>query len=90
MKIKDNIKPCIKGVAIYPLENSTVNGQESALYLDVIDENNAYSVENPIFRVNGDVAFGINVFDQADGSSNKNGPYSVELFLEDALIFSII
>ena len=90
LKIKDNIKPCIKGVAIYPLKNSMVNGQESALYLDVIDENNAYSVENPIFRVNGDVAFGINVFDQADGSSNKNGPYSIELFIEDALIFSII
>lgn len=89
LKIKDTMKPHIKGLAVYPLENGIVNAQDSAIYLDVLKENNTYFIENPVFKVNGDVAFGINVFDQADGSSNKNGPYSIELFLEDALIFSI-
>lgn len=87
LKIKDNIKPCIKGFALYPLENSMINYQDTAVYVDVV--NDAYILENPIFNVSGDVAFGINVFDQADGSSNKNGPYSIELFAEDALIFGI-
>ncbi len=91
LKIKDTKKPCIKGLAIYPLENSTVNNDNSALYLDVVkNDKDDYIVENPIFKVSGDVAFGINVYDQADGSSNKNGPYSIELFAEDALIFSFV
>ena len=81
LKIKDNIKPCIKGLAIYPLENSIVNGSTSPFY--------TYSLDNPSFEVAGDIAFGINVFDQADGSNNKNGPYSIELFADDKLIFSI-
>lgn len=91
LKIKDTKKPCIKGFAIYPLENSMVNNDNSALYLDVIkNDNGDYVVENPMFKVNGNIAFGINVYDQTDGSSNKNGPYSIELFAEDALIFSLV
>ncbi|MBO5956311.1 MAG: M23 family metallopeptidase [Bacteroidales bacterium] len=81
LKIKDNIKPCIKGLVIYPLENSIVNGSNSPLY--------TYSIEDMQFEVAGNIAFGINVFDQADGSNNKNGPYSIELFAGDKLIFSI-
>lgn len=81
LKIKDNIKPCIKGLAIYPLENSIVNGSTSPFY--------TYSLDNLSFEVGGDIAFGINVFDQADGSNNKNGPYSIELFADEKLIFSI-
>ena len=81
LKIKDNIKPCIKGLAIYPLENSIVNGSTFPLY--------TYSIEDLQFEVGGDIAFGINVFDQADGSNNKNGPYSIELFADEKLIFSI-
>ena len=89
LKIKDTKKPVLKGFAIYPMENSYVNAQDFAIYSDVINENNAYSLENPIFEVSGDVAFGINVYDQADGSNNKNGPYSIELFADNDLIFSM-
>ena len=89
LKIKDTMKPNIKALAIYPLENSAVNDQNDALYIKVVNKNNDYSVENPMFKVEGEIAFGINVFDQADGSNNKNGPYSIELFAEDSLVFSI-
>ena len=90
LKIKDTMKPNIKSLAIYPLENSAVNGHNDALYINVLNGNNTYTIENPVFNVNGNIAFGINVFDQADGSTNKNGPYSIELFAEDSLIFSIV
>ena len=89
LKIKDTMKPNIKGFAIYPLENSMVNDQDEALYFNVVNENNAYSLKNPIFTANGNIAFGINVFDQADGSPNKNGPYSIELFADNTLIYSL-
>ena len=89
LKIKDNIKPCIKGLAVYPLENSYVNKSDTAIYLDVISKDNTYLIENPVFKVNGNIAFGINVYDQANGSNNKNGPYSIELFANDERIFAV-
>ena len=90
LKIKDTQKPCIKGLAIYPLENSVVNNADTAIHLKVVSQDNKYHIENPEFKVNGNIAFGINVYDQADGSANKNGVYSIELYADDNLIFSII
>lgn len=90
LKIKDTKKPVIKGLAIYPLESSMLNNQASALYLDVIKDKANYVLENPMFKVNGDIAFGINVYDQADGSNNKNGTYSIELYANNELIFNIV
>lgn len=90
LKVKDTRKPFIKSFAIYPIENSYVNGSDTAVYLDVINENNAFFLENPMFEVNGNVSFGINVYDQADAANNKNGAFSIELFADDCLIFNIL
>ena len=90
LKIKDTRKPTIKGLAIYPLENSVVNNSDTALYLDANFGNNIFSIDNPTIAVNGNIAFGINVFDQADGANNKNGPYSVELYADNELIYKIL
>ena len=90
LKIKDTRKPTIKGLAIYPLNNSSVNNADSAMYCKVNCENNIYSIDNPVIEVSGDIAFGINVFDQADGANNKNGAYSVELYADNELIYKII
>lgn len=90
LKIKDTKKPFIKGFAIYPLENSSVNNSDTAIYLTVISKENNFRLDNPVFKVNGNIAFGINVYDQADGAANKNGVYSIELYADDNLIFNII
>lgn len=90
LKIKDTKKPYIIGLAIYPLENSAVNNSDTAIYLKVVSKDNKFHLENPEFKVNGNIAFGINVYDQADGSSNKNGAYSIELYADDKLIFNIV
>ena len=90
LKINDTRKPTIKGLAVYPLSNSVVNDADSALYLNVNYENGFYSIDNPIINVSGDIAFGINVFDQADGANNKNGAYSVELYADNELVYKII
>lgn len=90
LKIKDTRKPTIKGLAIYPLDNSSVNNADSALYFKVNYENNIYFLDNPVIEVSGNIAFGINVFDQADGANNKNGAYSVELYADNELIYNII
>lgn len=90
LKIKDTRKPTIKELAVYPLDNSSVNNTDSALYCKVNYENNVYSIDNPVIEVSGNIAFGINVFDQADGANNKNGAYSVELYADNELIYKII
>lgn len=81
-KIADKIKPLINGFAIYPKSKSSVNGK----YCDAYFEPN----DNQEIKVNGKVYFGIFTCDQADGSANKNGVYSIELFADNRLIFSIV
>ena len=82
IKIADNIKPEICGIAVYPKENSTVNGLGEPAYLDF--ENNM------TVKANGKVYFGISTFDKADNSNNKNGVHSIELYADKRLIFSIL
>lgn len=90
LKVKDTRKPTIKGIALYPLENSVINNSDTALYMKVNNVDGKFSLENQTIKANGEVAFGINVYDQADGANNKNGAYSVELFADNELIFSVI
>lgn len=90
LKVKDTKRPNINGLAIYPLENSAVNLSDDPIYINVSTKENHFYVKNPEFQVNGNIAFGINVYDQADGASNKNGVYSIELYANEVLIFNII
>ena len=88
--IGDNVKPTIKGIAIYPEEKSSVNGSENAVFFELVNENGKYTVKNGEIKVNGTVNFGVSVYDKADGSDNKNGVYSIELFADKRLIFNIV
>lgn len=90
LKIKDTKSPNIKGLAIYPMKNACVNNDNSPQYMKVLNNDGKYYVDKSVFTANGNVAFGINVYDQADGSNNKNGAYSIELFADNDLIFNII
>lgn len=89
-KVNDKVRPSINGIALYPKELSSVNGSDEAVYINVKNNNGVYCVENEEIKVNGTVYFGISTYDQADGSQNKNGVYSIELFADNRLIFSVI
>ena len=90
-KIEDNVRPLIQGVAVYPLgEASTLEGGIKPMYFDVTENNGRYSLKDKSFvYANGEVAFGIRTFDQVGTSTNKNGPYLYELFLDDMLAFQV-
>ena len=81
-KVADNIKPIINGFAVYPKESSSVNGSDCNAYFKPLD--------NQEIKVNGTVYFGISTCDQADGSHNKNGVYSIDLYADNRLIFNIV
>ena len=89
-KVNDHVKPLINGIALYPKDLSSVNGSNAEAYLRVVGNNGTYSVDNEIIRANGTIYFGISACDQADGATNKNGVYSIELFADNRLIFSIL
>ncbi len=92
LKIEDNVKPLIQGVSAYPLgETSTLEGDIQPMYFSVTDDGNGrYSLKDkPYVYANGEISFGICTYDQVGTSTNKNGPYLYELYLDDALAFQV-
>ena len=91
-KIEDNVRPLIQGVSVYPLgETSTLEGGIKPMYFSVTGgEKGRYSLKDrSIVKGNGEIAFGICTYDQVGTSTNKNGPYLYELFLDDELAFQV-
>jgi hypothetical protein len=89
-KVNDNVKPSVNGIALYPKELSSVNGSDQPAYFKLKNNGGNYTVEGGDIKVNGTVSFGISAFDQADGSQNKNGVYSIDLYADNRLIFSVL
>jgi len=78
LDVADDVKPNIKGLAVYPInDTSTVEGKDQPFYFK----------DNEFVHANGAIAFGINTDDQVGSSTNKNGPYTYELYLDDVLSF---
>ena len=92
LPVADDVKPNIKGVAVYPVsEEATVEGKDQPLYLGVQGSGSGYVLKDKEFvHANGSIAFGINTDDQVGTSPNKNGPYSYELYLDDVLSFRFV
>ena len=92
LPVADNVKPNIKGVAVYPVsEEATVEGKDQPLYLGVQGSGSGYVLKDKEFvHANGSIAFGINTDDQVGTSPNKNGPYIYELYLDDVLSFRFV
>ena len=91
-KIKDNISPVIKSIKIYPIgNNSSVNNFSEPISLLVNSSSNKYYLQNTNeINVSGNIAFGIEAYDLADGVSNKKGIYSIELMVDTTCYFSLL
>ena len=91
-QIEDNVRPLIQGVAVYPIgDEATLEGGIKPMYFSVEGgEKGRYNLKDRnIIRANGEIAFGIRTFDQVGASTNKNGPYLYELYLDDELAFQV-
>lgn len=82
--IKDNIKPTLKTLSIYPLnDTSIVNGKNEPLHLSLREQNGIYNVPGPLdITARGVIGFGIEAQDFANGSHNRIGVYSIEFFVD--------
>ena len=91
-KIDDEVRPLIQGVAVYPVgDESTLEDDIKPMYFSVTGgEKGKYSLKDrEIVHGNGEISFGICTYDQVGTSTNKNGPYLYELFLDDVLAFQV-
>lgn len=86
--IKDTRKPVFKSAMIYAMEDGWVNGKQNKYRLDVTgaDGNYRRSYQVPV-KVTGDIGIGIEVIDLLNNTGNRNGVYSISLYLDDKLKF---
>jgi hypothetical protein len=86
--IKDDIKPVIKNIAIYPLNDSSyVNGVNKEKYIDLAGSEGKYRITGGPYTVSGEIGFSVEANDYLNGSSNKCGLFSVELLLDSNRIY---
>ena len=91
-KIEDNKRPLVKGISVYPLgDESTLEGGAKPVYFSVVEgDNGQYSLkEKECVYGNGELSFGICTYDMVGTSTNKDGPYFYELYLDDELAFQV-
>lgn len=87
--IKDDVKPVIKSISVFPLnDTSYVNNRNATQEFSIIGSNGNYQLSNNvIITAYGQIGVGINTYDQQSGASNQNGVYSIMLFDNNELIY---
>ncbi|MBX7225952.1 MAG: M23 family metallopeptidase [Chitinophagales bacterium] len=85
IKMHDNIKPIIKTVKFYNL-NDSYYAEEGKAYVPVLKSTGDYRLSGTIV---GEGFFGIsvNTTDQTNGSNGVNGVYSIEMYKDSILMF---
>ncbi len=84
---KDDKSPTIQKLIAYPLNNnSRINNSasKSILSFKKIAENKYVSEK---ITANGEIGFGISVFDRLNGALNKNGIYSLEMKVNGSRVY---
>ncbi|MGM0376004.1 MAG: M23 family metallopeptidase [Bacteroidota bacterium] len=79
--VKDDIRPQIKGIMVYPLsENAVINGEHEPKYYPCVFYDGAFHLKhNPEIKAGGKVGIGIEVIDYYTGSWRKCGVHSIDL-----------
>lgn len=87
--IKDFTRPTIKRLAVYPGEKmGRVNGAALPMYCDVELKNDVYQIKsNAPVMASGPISFGITASDLQNDSTNENGIYAIELFIDSIQVF---
>ncbi len=89
MAVQDHMAPVIQTVSLVPLSASArVAGDLRPLLIKPRRINaTRYQIDEPV-RVTGLIAFGLEAFDQMEGSPNKFGAYGNRLFIDDRELFA--
>jgi len=86
--VKDDIRPTVSNIKIYPLDNGFINGKDIAKVYPTTGSLGNYSLkDNPVIEVDGEIGVGVHTIDKLNGAGNKCGIYTIELFVDDSLVF---
>jgi len=86
--IKDDKKPEIQSVIVYPLNDSTfVNKGNTPIALTLLKQPDGTLLANKV-STNGTIGFALNSFDLLTNFYNKNGIYKVQTFLNGSPYFN--
>lgn len=89
LDVKDYITPQIRGLRIYPAEESTlINGEHEAANFALRGWGKDYRPKgSDTIMITGDFYTGINTIDKQNDSENKNGVYQIELWIDSTLFY---
>ena len=82
--IKDERKPIIQGIVVYPLDSTTVNNAQKPINISFNKQTDGTYLCTKV-KANGRIAFGINAYDYCTNAYNKNGLYKVKAYLNGVL-----
>ncbi len=88
-KVKDITPPVINLLKVYPSDEHTLIENKNKDF-EFYTQNNgkAYSlVKKDTIRISGMAYFGINTYDPFNSGNNKNGVYSIQLFVDSDLVY---
>lgn len=90
LPVKDKTPPRFRSVYLYPLgEHSHINGKQAKQQFELIRDQGIYTVPwGSSTTAGGTIGLGVEVFDYLDGSQNRCGVYSLELYAGDILVYS--
>lgn len=90
LKSKDYTRPKIKLLKIYPVSDSSfVNNSTQAKKYKIGGWGMQHKIEGEdTIHVSGKIAFGIQAYDLGNNNGNKNGIFSVEIFVDSVLQYS--
>ena len=82
--IKDERKPIIQGIIVYPLDSTTVNNAQKPINISFNKQTDGTYLCSKV-KANGRIAFGINAYDYCTNAYNKNGLYKAKAYLNGVL-----
>jgi len=85
----DDIEPVFEKIAVYPInKNTLINGVNAAKHIDLAGGHGNYYIPAEVeIRISGEAGFGIKTYDLLNDSYNKCAIYSVELKIDNNLIY---
>ncbi|MBZ4676991.1 MAG: peptidase [Anaerophaga sp.] len=90
--VKDDIRPHIAGVKIYPLSaDAAINGKHEARYFPAVFYDGAFHLKhNPDIPASGTIGIGIDVVDYYTGSWRECGVHRIDLKVDDREVYSFV
>lgn len=87
--IPDTVPPILEKLWLFPIGNkSFINNKANAEDYEVTTTSGISQIRSPlVINASGNIGVGVQIYDQSSNSQNKIGIYSLELFVDDSLVF---